>query len=241
MSAVDFVTIRLNWAEDGFIRPAPHLLRGAIAGRFPDKPLFHQHGGERVVYRYPQVQYRWDREGPILLGLGEAARFLVAIEWAGMELWLGEQRVRVRDAVCAFRRHEVRPTQQLVRYRFGAPWLPFSQENYQRYRSMGPEDQLAERDRLAVAGLLIALRGCGIDFPDRLYAAFDLHETHPCPYKGNDLLGFRGRLLANVDLPDGFSMGRAVSHGYGWLFRESPQGSCRTSGDERRVAADRID
>jgi hypothetical protein len=226
MSAVDFLTIRLLWVEDVPMRPAPHLLRGAIAGRFPDNPLVHQHDGERAVYRYPHVQYRWDNQGPILFAIGEGARFLAGVDWPGMELRIGDQPVRVRDAICTFRRHQIQPSPRLVRYAFASPWLPFSQENYQRYRSMSPAEQVAERDRLAVAGLLIALRGLGVDFPGRLYAAFELHAAGPCRYKDVDLVGFRGRLLTNVDLPDGFALGRAVSHGYGWLCRESA-GSCR--------------
>ena len=104
---------------------------------------------------------------------------------------------------------------------------------------MNPAQQVAERDRLAVAGLLIALRGFGVDFPGRLYAAFELHGARTCHYKGVDLLGFRGRLLANVDLPDGFALGRAVSHGYGWLCCDAPDSLSRRSDHDADSAADR--
>jgi Cas6b C-terminal domain/Cas6b N-terminal domain len=241
MTAVDLVTMRLTWAEETSVRPAPHLLRGAVANRFPDNPLFHQHDGERVVYRYPQVQYRWDREGPMIVALGEAARFLTGVDWAGMELRIGDQPLTVRDAVYSFRRHEIRPCPRLMRYRFVAPWLPFSQENYHHYRSMSTAEQVVERDRLAVAGLLIALRGFGVEFPGRLFAAFELFGARPCQYKGLDLLGFRGRLLANVDLPDGFAVGRAVSHGYGWLCCEAPDSPSRRSEHAADSAAGCID
>ncbi|HWG46895.1 MAG TPA: CRISPR-associated endonuclease Cas6 [Gemmataceae bacterium] len=229
MSAVDLVTVRFSWAEEAPTRLAPHLLRGAVAEHFLDNPLFHQHDGERLMYRYPQVQYRWDREGPMIVALGEAARFLAGVDWPGMELRLGEHRLTIRDAVYSFHRHEIRPSPRLIRYRFIAPWLPLSQENYQCYRSMNPAQQVAERDRLAVAGLLISLRGFGVDFPGRLYAAFELHGVRTCHYKGVDLLGFHGRLLANVDLPDGFALGRAVSHGYGWLYCDTPHSLSRRS------------
>jgi hypothetical protein len=239
MTAVDLVTVRLNWCEPNEVRPAPQLLRGAIANRFPDNPLFHQHDGERVVYRYPQVQYRWDRNGPMILGLGEGARFLTGVEWAGMELRIGEQHLTVRDAIYDFRRHVLGPSPGLLRYRFVTPWLPLSQENFQRYRTLSAPARIAERDRLAVAGFLIGLRGFGVDFPGRLYSAFELHRCSSCRYKGIDLCGFRGRLLANVDVPDGFAIGRAVSHGYGWLCRDSSQSSRGTDDDfsESTVAA----
>jgi hypothetical protein len=234
MTAVDLVTVRLTWAEEVVLPPAPHWLRGALAARFPDNPLFHQHDGTRVLYRYPQVQYRWDEEGPMILGLGEAARFLSAVEWAGMQLQVGPHRLTLRDVVCRFRRHTIRPTPNLLRFTLMAPWLPFSQENYQRYQSLGPAEQAAERDRLAVAGLLIALRGFGVEFPGRLFAAFEVHSAPWCPYKGIRLLGFRGTLLANVDLPDGFAFGRATSHGFGWLCRDCPLSCPEEKSDDDR-------
>jgi hypothetical protein len=218
MTAVDLVTLRLTWAEDVAVRPAPHLLRGAIAQRFAENPLVHQHDGEHVVYRYPRIQYRWDRTGPWLLGLGDGAHFLAQTDWSGMQLRLADCPVTVRDATCAFRRHEIRSTPRLKRYRFAAPWLPLSQENYRKYQHLSRTEQRGELDRLAVAGVLLGLRGFGVDFGERLYAGFETKFARPCRYKGVDLLGFTGQLLVNVDLPDGFAIGRAVSHGYGWTI-----------------------
>lgn len=219
MTAVDIVTVRLAWTEDAPMHPVPHLLRGAIAARFVDNPLFHQHGGDGFVYRYPRIQYRWDEDGPILFGVGEGALFLARVEWAGLELRLGERMVTVREAVHRFDRHFVGPTARLIRYRFESPWLPLSQDNYQPYRSLPPAAQEARLDTLAVNGVLIGLRGMGVDFPTQLYAAFEQATSVPCRYKGVDLLGFTGTLLVNADLPDGFALGRAVSHGYGWVRR----------------------
>jgi hypothetical protein len=233
MSVVDLVTIRLNWGETNTIRPTPHLLRGAVAQLFSANSLFHQHEGQQVVYRYPQVQYRWDRHGPMIVGLGEGARFLASVEWAGLTLRIGEQYLTVRDAVCHFRRHIIESSPRLLRYHFISPWLPLSQENYQRYRNQSKPEQAAELDRLAVAGVLIGLRGFGVDFPSRLYAAFERHDAYPCHYKGIKMCGFRGSLLANVNLPDGFAIGRAVSHGYGWLSPDSPPSSKRGADDDR--------
>jgi Cas6b C-terminal domain len=68
----------------------------------------------------------------------------------------------------------------------------------------------------------MSLRGHGVNFPGQLYAAVEVTESRPCPYKDVELMGFLGRLLTNVDLPDGFALGRAVSHGYGWVLRIDP-------------------
>lgn len=220
MKTVDIVRVHLSWLEDNPGPPAAHLLRGALGDHFRDNPLFHQHEETGFVYRYPLVQYRWDCRGAALLGLGDGAQVLVRSHWPGMELQIGGRTLHVRDAVCEFHRHSIILTDYLVRYRFMAPWLPFNQDLIRRYRDLSPEAQVRERDRLAVAGLLLGLRGFGVKIQGRLFAAFEMRSREPCQYKQIELLGFHGRLLTNLDLPDGFALGRAVSHGYGWIERD---------------------
>jgi hypothetical protein len=226
MKSVDQVTVRLRLAGRA-PRPAPHLLRGAIAARFPDEPLFHQHDGQRLLYRLPRVQYRWDERGPLLVGLEEGARRLTEVAWPGMRLRLGDEQVTVTEADCSFRRFEVRMAPHLVRYRLAAPWLPFSQENYARYRGLGPTAQAQERDRLARGGILLGLRELGVEVEERLFVALEAVAPEWCCYKGVELLGLWGRVLANVELPHGFAFGRSVSHGYGWVVPEEDEGDGR--------------
>ena len=229
MGDVLVVTVRLTWANLWQGPPSPYLLRRALAERFPDNSLFHQHQGNRLAYRYPVVHYRWDQQGASVVGFGEGVRALMDLSWPGLRLDLGGESATVLEATCSLRRHVIGPTDRLLRYRFGAPWLPFSQDVYQRYRQMSVAEQETERDRLAVAGLLTAMRGLGVNFPSRLFAAVEVHRSHTCKYKGVEMLGFTGTLLANADLPDGFAFGRTVSHGYGWVSRVS----CPHPRDER--------
>ena len=109
-------------------------------------------------------------------------------------------------------------SERLLRYHLMTPALLFKAENYHRYQAMNPAEQQVERDRLLVAGLLIALRGVDVKFPERLYATFTDIHSRPCRYKGQELIGISGKLLCNVVLPDGFALGHAVSHGFGWLM-----------------------
>jgi hypothetical protein len=171
----------------------------------------------------PCIQYRWDKQGPILVGLEEGARRLLELEWSGMQLRLGNEHVTVTEADCSFQRFEVRMLPHLLRYRLAAPWLPFSQENYARYQQMRPQAQALERDRLARGAILLGLRGLGVEVTEHLFVAVEAVSPERCEYKGVDLLGFWGRVLANVDLPPGFAFGRSISHGYGWVIPETDE------------------
>ncbi len=226
LAQLPVAVVRLQWTEPWDGPPAPHLLRGAVAAAYPDNDLFHQHRPDgAVLYRYPRIHYRWDRGDGILVGFGRGVQALADFFAAqdDITLRLGNRVVRVRDVWAEFELREIRGLPVLRRYRFHSPWLPFSQENYQRYIAMTPEDQRAELDRLATANLLSAFKGLGIHCDFRILTSFLPRREVWCRYKNNRLLGFSGLLVCNLLLPEGFAIGRAVSHGYGWLVPDTPR------------------
>lgn len=216
MKDVDQLIVRLKFDRD--VRPTTEYLRAAIASLFPANPLFHQHTENKLIYRMPQIQYRWDEHGPLIVGLLAGAEQLLTVEWPGLELRLGNDRVRVTDAEVSFLRCQVKIAPHLMRYEFVAPWLPFSQQNYERYQLLANTEQPSERDRLARAGILISLRGMGVEITERIYVAVEYATPVKCNYKGVSLLGFSGIVLVNLVLPSGFAFGKAISHGYGWIL-----------------------
>lgn len=195
-------------------------LRGAIAAAFTTDNWFHQHATNgQPLYRYPQVQYRWHGGHGLIIGWLTAAERLLALPWLDLELRLGAATaVRISDVRLETRHAPFGIGERLRHYRFVSPVLLFNQRVYAAYRTMttAPQRQ-AERDRLLVANLLIALRGLGIHFPERLYATFTQCTTVSCHYKRQELIGVQGEFVSNALLPNGLGIGHAVSHGFGWL------------------------
>lgn len=210
----------LAWTEPWAGPPAPHLLRGAVAAAFPGNDLFHQHTADgSPIFRYPRIHYRWDTKSGdgVIAGFGDGVEALAELFLNDMQLRLGDRVMTVREAQVLFSRCEVRMVPNLMRYRFRSPWLPLNQENYERYRIMSGAEQTAELDRLAVGNILSALKGFDIRVAECVYTAFLPRRKIWCGYKNQQLLGFLGTLVTNVALPDGFALGKAVSHGYGWM------------------------
>lgn len=210
--------VQLSWKEPLHGPPKPHLLRGAIAENFSKEPLFHQHNKEGLIYRYPLIQYRWQKGDGIIVGFNEGAKLLARVPFLDLSLRLGTDAVVVADAQIKCLKASASITDRLRRYRFVTPWLPFNQETYHAYHAMDTASKNAELDRLAVANILMMLRGLNIEFPTRLYAAIEVKKKVWCQYEDQKLLGILGLLITNIDLPDNVAIGKAVSHGFGWLM-----------------------
>lgn len=219
MSQIRIATARLRWNESNSVPSIPHLLRGAIASQFPDQPIFHQHTEKGFIYRYPMIHYRWDNKEAMIFAFGEGADSLLNVQFLDNPFRLGDKTYCIADVQFALSTHKIVESSRLMRFFFRSPWLPLNQKNYAKYQHLTKYEQQIELDRLAVANILSALKGLNIFFQDRLYVGFVCNKSRVCRYKDTSLLGFQGTLLTNIDLPSGFAIGKAVSHGYGWLER----------------------
>lgn len=220
LTKVPCAQVALRWDRElvGGAEARARQLRGALAEAFGDDDLFHQHDANgKPLYRYPLVQYRWQGGQGLVLGWGAVASRLLTLPWLDLALRLGEESVAVGDAALTLRHEPFGVSDQLLHYRLATPALLLKSENYRRYQGLDEKGQRAERDRLLVSNLLAAMRGLDIHFPAQLYAAFARPRPRTCHYKGQELVGIGGELVSNAVLPEGFAIGHAVSHGFGWL------------------------
>jgi len=219
VSEIPTACLSLSFDQNDAVVTRPHLLRGALANLFPDEPLLHQHGNGGLIYRYPLVHYRGQKNKGVLVGFYEGAHLLARLPLLDQTMQIGNVSTKVVDIELEFSMRSVGVARKLTRYYLVTPWIPFNQTNYESYKQMTRVEQTYERDRIAVGNLLTTLRGLKIEFPEQLYAAFQVRRSVGCRYKDKTFLGFLGTLITNVDLPDDIAIGRAVSHGYGWLKR----------------------
>jgi len=222
LAELPVTTVKLIWDRPihGRAGNSARQLRGAIASVFSDNSLFHQHFvAGKTLYRYPLIQYRWEDGCGLVVGWLEGAEVLSNISWLETELVLGTKKGCISDALIKFKAAAFGVADRLNHYKLRSPLLLFNQNNYKAYKKMSPQERRDECDRLLVAQILTALRGLHVDFDARLYASFISTRTVPCRYKEQDLIGLTGRFATNAILADGFAIGHAVSHGYGWIQR----------------------
>lgn len=243
-NSLNIDSLNLSFQHPLFPRQIP-LWRGAfieLAGWEAD--LFHNHQtgetADQFQYRYPLVQYRTYRGHAALFALNEGIeavqQVLFSKKW---EInWKGKPTGLILDQQPQRQSHTLtfgtRQRYQLHHY------LALNVENYQLWSNCA---NLVERaqllERILRGHLLSCLWGLGWTGTEQVEVQLqEIRRTATLPYHGQDLMAFDLIFDANVDLPPGIALGKAVSHGFGILFEVVPHEKTTVGKKMRRKGAD---
>lgn len=212
-----------------------HKLRGYFGELFrKQSPLLHNHlnvdeqtegadaGASPVKYRYayPLVQYKVLDRVPTLVGLGEGATLLA-------KLFLQMRSVDIDGVTYPVLSKHIRHEQvalgmadDLIEYRFETLWMGLNQNNYRDYRRYSDTERQAQLKRVLTSQLLATFRefDLWLNPNERLFVRPSLVER-TTQFKNQTMVAFAGGFLANVLIPDGMGLGKAVSRGFGSVLK----------------------
>ena len=220
-----------------------HKLRGYFGDLFKEhSPLLHNHlesdeetgdaaGAVKFRYAYPLVQYKVLRQTPTLVGLGEGATLLTQLFLQIRELTINggqdDPSGETFPVLSKHIRHEQAPVGMargdgpldLIEYRFETLWMALNQKNYRDYRHYSEAEQQAQLKRVLTSQLLALFRefGLWLEPHERVMVRLDVQER-TTQFKNQTMVAFTGGFLANVILPDGIGLGKAVSRGFGTVI-----------------------
>jgi len=83
--------------SDRFINESSALLRGFFATKFNEYTLLHQHNIDKLVYKYPLVQYKIIDGIPMVVGINEGANVLKEIYDKFDEITLGKTKYEILE------------------------------------------------------------------------------------------------------------------------------------------------
>ena len=224
-----------------------HKLRGYFGELFKEhSPLLHNHlesdgadapdadtGSATAVkfrYAYPLVQYKVLNTVPTLVGLGEGATLLTQLFLQIRELTIGggdgDTATRPGETFPVLSkhiRHEQAPlgmADDLIEYRFQTLWMALNQDNYRDYRRYSEAERLAQLKRVLTSQVLATFRefGLWLEPHERIMVRLSVDER-TTQFKNQTMVAFSGGFLANVVLPDGIGLGKAVSRGFGTVLK----------------------
>ena len=211
--------LRLTLHSDTPMRGDATKLRGFFATSFNEHALLHQHVTDKLIYKYPLIQYKMLDRTPLVLGINEGADVLKEIYDKFNEIKLGESTYSIVERGITLKSEEFGCSDQILSYRFVTPWLALSQENYPKYLDASWEERKDLLRRILVGNILSASKGLGYVAKEHIRLEVGRMQDEICMLKGTKVTGIRGEFTTNFAIPDFMGLGKSVSRGYGAVTR----------------------
>ncbi len=213
-------TLKLTLKSDRPVEEAAAKLRGFFATRFNEYALLHQHiDVDKLLYRYPRIQYKILEGAAIVLGIEEGAEVLKEIYDKYDTIKLGENEYTIVERGIALKEEEFGIATEILSYEFITPWIALSQQNYQRYLESKREERRELLRRTLIGNILSASKGLGYVVLDDIRLVIGKLRRQKCVIKGTPFIGFLGEFMVNFTIPDYMGLGKSVSRGFGTVQR----------------------
>jgi len=194
-------------------------LRGFFATSFNEHALLHQHVTDKLIYKYPLIQYKMLDRTPLVLGINEGAEVLKEIYDKFNEMKIGASTYSIMERGITLRSEEFGCSDQILSFRFATPWLALSQQNYPKYLDASREERKDLLRRILVGNILSASKGLGYVAKEHIRLDLGRMQEEICMLKGTNVTGFRGEFTTNFAIPDYMGLGKSVSRGFGAVTR----------------------
>jgi hypothetical protein len=201
----------------------PHLLpkwRGALAEHAGwEDEHFHNHQGakSRVHYRYPSVCYRaqdgkaalWAFEEGVTAIQDMLLRSDGTLRMDGRTHRLRIDEFDIKDYPLSMK--------DVPQPYFLKNWLALNEDNFKTWDVLPSlTARTAMLEQILASNIIAFAKAIKWQLPQRLEVSLiQIRSTHTVPHKGVPMVAFDVSFSANISLPEGLGLGKAVSHGFG--------------------------
>lgn len=199
-----------------------HKVRGYFSRQFEQFDLLHNHeaNSDRVIYRYPAVQFKIHENLAIHAYKPEGISVL-------KELFLGVENIVIEGRVVKVNSKEIEVGEvefgedgEMYVYEFVTPWIALNQENYKEFLALGTEEQRKEKlHAILINNIISFCKFAGYTVGERLVVKSNLKSVDT-NLKGKVHMGFLGEFMVNFRLPGLLGLGKSTSRGYGNVLRK---------------------
>ncbi len=194
-------------------------VRGFFGNMYRNRPEFHGHIGEKLIYRHPLIQYKIFGGSALIVGLKEGAYLLKALPTLEfIEIYFKKYSIINQDTKNSFIPFGL--TEDMVQYTFITPWIGLNKKNYQFYLELKRKRQDATPmlNRILKANIISICKSVGYTVIDEIEVKSQLSEVPAIEVKdGIKLLAFKGDFETNFVIPELWGIGGKVSLGYGTI------------------------
>ena len=197
-------------------------IRGFFARQAPDNPLLHHHeGSNHLLYFYPRIQYKVIDGHAVVVGIEEGVSVVEQVTSNLREMNLNGTSHRVIQSKIDRSEKFFGSAHAALSYSLLTPWLALNEENYERYKTVGPNEQNDLLRRTLIGNILSMSKGLGYVVTEEIEVSkLDVYPAkEPVRLKGVRMIGFKGTFAVNFELPDYIGLGKSVSRGFGTIKR----------------------
>lgn len=196
-------------------------LRGFFGNLYRNRPEFHQHRGNQLIYRHPLIQYKMIEKSALIVGLKEGAYLLKAIpklnhiELHHRNYAILEQKLYPSAVLCGL-------TSDPIQYRFATPWVSLNEKNHVEYLRIKHRKDLVSNllRRILVGNILSMCKSLKYVAERKIEAVLDLEECERVEIKqGVEMIAFKGEFKVNFSIPVFWGIGKSSARGYGTVIR----------------------
>ncbi|MPQ43645.1 CRISPR-associated endonuclease Cas6 [Clostridium tarantellae] len=191
-------------------------LRGYIGNKYKEIDLLHNHNQNKLIYRYPLVQYKIINSKPIIMGINDGINIVSKIGLKDDELILDGINYETFQKEINKSNFNFGCTEDYLEYEFKTAWIALNQKNISQYNK-GSKIQKEEILKKILIGNLIAIsKGLKYNVTEEIHAWIDLKEKD-VNFKGIKHTAFIGKFKVNFNIPDYLGIGKSVSRGFGTI------------------------
>lgn len=218
----NFVTLKtslLMWHTDRPIMEDANKLKGFIADKYREYPIFHNHYGSRYLLADSRVHYMVIDQIGYILGIEEGAEAIKMLS-SFNELHLGNSIYKARPIFCD-KDVIVRPTKEFVQYDLLSYWLPYDSDNYKIFKTLKDRKEKQYFINNIMVGNIVSLcKGYGLNVEKGRHTIY-VHSRfkESMSYYKVPRTSYIGEFRTNMILPDFFAIGEKVSSGFGVIKR----------------------
>ncbi len=208
-------TFTLTFSSTRPILGSSAQLRGFFATKFTEYSLLHQHNADKLIFRYPLVQYKIIDGMPMVIGINDGAEVLKQIYDKYDEIKLGDEVYDIVEKGISVKNQEFGLSDKFHSYEFTTPWLALNQENYMKYYGMKNYYETQEFMRKTLIGNLLSMsKSLDYQVPDRIKCDVKV-KIRKSRLKDVNVMTFIGGFSSNFIIPDHLGIGKSVSRGFG--------------------------
>lgn len=203
--------------------PEIPLFRGAVIGTMEGKAdaLYHNHGDDSVVYRYPMIQYKRIGQCAAIVAVDSGADII------GQFLSSGNSRLRIGEREEEFLISDIKANSCLIQVWDGyfnyhlRKWLPLNSKNFLEYKALNAlSEKINFLEHILIGNILSFAKGIGVTLSSNVRCRIiSLESPRIAIYKGVKMMSFDMVFQSNVSLPDFVGLGKGVSLGFGTVSR----------------------